>query len=70
MYELIATAAAGLHAGVGIHAALAGAPSTGLAATSYHNRTRFLSLILSASSCGCAITAYNAGKIGAKYLAS
>jgi hypothetical protein len=62
MYELIATAAAGIQAGVGLHAAIAGTPSNGGGAPSYyHHRTRFLSLVLSATSCGCAAAAYYEG---------
>ncbi|KAL4543300.1 hypothetical protein Ndes2437B_g01144 [Nannochloris sp. 'desiccata'] len=59
MYELIATAAAGIQAGVGLHAAVAGTPlNGGSSAQYYHHRTRFLSLVLSATSCGCAAAAY------------
>lgn len=61
MFELIATAAAGLQAGVGLHAAIAGAPLNG-GAQYYHHRTRFLSLVLSATSCGCAAATYYEGK--------
>lgn len=63
MYELIATAAAGIQAGVGLHAAVAGTPlNGGNLCQYYHHRTRFLSLVLSATSCGCAAAAYYQGQ--------
>ena len=62
MYELLATAAAGLQAGVGLHAAFAPLPtsttSTSTPTASYHHRTRLLAILLSSASSGCAITAY------------
>ena len=62
MYELIATAAAGIQAGVGLHAAIAGVPlNGGSSGQYYHHRTRFLSLVLSATSFGCAVAAYSEG---------
>jgi len=63
MYDLFATAAAGLQAGVGLHAAMAGNPVDGGNSAQYHARTRFLSLVLSATSCGCAVATYYEGKL-------
>jgi uncharacterized membrane protein YidH (DUF202 family) len=59
---MLATAAAGLNAGVGLHAAVAGAPSSDAGpSASYHRRTRHLGLLLSALTTGAATAAYQRG---------
>jgi hypothetical protein len=60
MYELIATDAAGIQAG--LHTAIAGPPNGGGSAQYFHSRSRFLSLVLSMTSCGCATAAYFEGR--------
>ena len=63
MWELIATAAAGLHAGVGLEAAIGGCPSASDASafSRFVQRTRMLSLFLSTLSTGAAIAAHQTG---------
>lgn len=66
MYELVATACAGLASGAGIHAALVGShcPSDHTRTNvSYHRRTRWLNLLLASSSVWCAIAAYQVGAL-------
>ena len=46
MYEIIATAAAGIQAGAGLHAAIAGPRNGDGSAKYFHSRSRFLSLVL------------------------
>lgn len=62
MYELIATAAAGIGAGVGLHAALAGNPSSdSRSSTAYHHRTRVLNILLASISAGAAVATHYEG---------
>ena len=69
MYELLATAVAGIHAGAGLHAALAGAPaSEPTAGAAYHSKTRRLGLLLSLISSGAAAAAFHSGEHAARLL--
>ena len=64
MWELVATAVAGLNAGAGLQAALAGAPSAAsdsIAFTRFASRSRMLSLLLSTVSTSSCLTAYYGG---------
>lgn len=65
MWELVATAVAGLNAGAGLQAALAGAPSgasDSLAFTRFASRSRMLGLLLSTVSTSACVMAYTGGE--------
>lgn len=65
VWELVATAVAGLNAGAGLQAALAGAPSgtgDGVAFTSFAGRSRLIGLLFSTLSTGSCLAAYYGGE--------
>lgn len=67
MWELVATAVAGLNAGAGLQAALGGAPSLGtdsVAFASFAGRSRTLSLLLSTLSITSCLVSYYGGGWG------
>ena len=67
MWELVATAVAGLNAGAGLQAALGGAPSLGsdsVAFASFAGRSRTLSLLLSTASTASCLVSYYGGEWG------
>ncbi|KAI7843473.1 hypothetical protein COHA_002949 [Chlorella ohadii] len=73
MWELVATAVAGLNAGAGLQAALAGAPSgasDSLAFTKFASRSRMLGLFLSTVSTSACVMAYTGESRGALWLAA
>lgn len=64
MWELVATAVAGLNAGAGLQAALAGAPSASSDTTAFARfagRSRMLGLLLSTVATSSSLTAYYGG---------
>ncbi|KAL4425203.1 hypothetical protein ABPG75_009219 [Micractinium tetrahymenae] len=73
MWELVATAVAGLNAGAGLQAAIAGAPSAASDAAifqSFASRSRMLGLLLSTVATSSCLTAYYGESRGALWLAA
>lgn len=73
MWELVATAVAGLNAGAGLQAAIAGAPSNSADGTDFARvarRTRVLGLLLTTVSTGSCFAAHYGENRGALWLAA